>query len=355
MQFKKIVYSQPMEKAQITAVKKLLKQPQKIAITTHRNPDGDAYGSSLALYWYLKKLGHNVSVISPNDSPEFLKWLPGVENIIIFEEDKEKAKKVLSDSKIVFALDYNALHRTGDMMGQFLEQQNFFFIMIDHHQQPDGFAKYLFSDPAKASTCELMYLFIEELGDEDLIDKDIATCLYTGIVTDTGSFKFAATDVETHQITAALFKKGIDHTNIHHQLFDTNSYNRLQLLSTALHNLRWLPKYRVAYISLSQKELHKYHFQKGDTEGFVNYGLSIDGVVFAAIFIEDQKQGIIKISFRSKGNFSVNEFARLHFNGGGHINAAGGRSEDTLIETIQRFIKILPEYQDKIDIAYETL
>lgn len=344
-----------MDTDQIIAVKELLGQPKEIAITTHRNPDGDAYGSSLALYWYLKKLGHNVTVISPNDSPDFLKWLPGVPRIIVFEEDREIAKKTLAKAEIVFSLDYNALHRTGDIMSRTMENVEAVFIMIDHHQQPDDFAQYIFSDATKASTCELLYLFIEALGDDNLIDKNIATCLYTGIVTDTGSFKYAATTASTHEIAAGLFGKGIDHASIHHQIFDTNSYNRLQLLSTALHNLKWLPEYRVAYISLKQRELHKYHFQKGDTEGFVNYGLSLEGVVFAAIFIEDQNQGIIKMSFRSKGTFSVNEFARAHFNGGGHINAAGGRSEETLKKTVQKFINILPEYRDLIDTAYEEL
>lgn len=344
-----------MDTTQITAVKKLLATPKEIVITTHRNPDGDAYGSSLALYWYLRALGHHVTVISPNDSPEFLKWLPGAGDILIYEENEETAKAKLSKADIVFSLDYNALHRTGDVMGKALEEITAIFIMIDHHQQPDDFARFVFSDATKASTCELLYLFMEELGGREKIDKDIATCLYTGIVTDTGSFKYAATGMLTHRIVAFLFEKGIDHTDIHHRLFDTNSYNRLQLLSTALRNLKWLPRHKTAYISLSQKELHKFHFQKGDTEGFVNYGLSMDGVIFAAIFIEDQNQGIVKISFRSKGTFSVNEFARAHFNGGGHINAAGGRSEETLKKTIQKFIKILPKYQEKIDVAYEEL
>ncbi|MEE9348930.1 MAG: bifunctional oligoribonuclease/PAP phosphatase NrnA [Flavobacteriaceae bacterium] len=342
-----------MKKSDITAIQKLLKSPKKIVIVSHRNPDGDAYGSSLALYHYLKKAKHQLTVISPNDCPNFLKWLPSQEDILLFESNVEKATKVLEDAEIVFTLDFNAFHRTGAKMQKALEEIKPLFIMIDHHQEPDDYAKYVFSDTAKCSTCEMVYDFIESMDDLDKIDTKIATCIYTGIMTDTGSFRFSSTTSRTHRITANLLDKGVSNSDIYNQVMDVNSYNRMQLLGRALDNMKVDNELKTAYITLSQNELNKYKFQKGDTEGFVNYALSLKGIVFAIIFIEDKKQGIVKMSFRSKGTFSVNEFARENFNGGGHDNAAGGRSEKTLLKTVEEFLKILPKYKSKIDKSYE--
>ena len=330
------------------AVKALLASPKKIVITTHRNPDGDAYGSSLALYQYLLSLKHDVVIVSPNDCPDFLKWLPAEKDIVVFENDLEKASKLLYDAALIFTLDFNALSRVGKLMQEVLEKVSATYIMIDHHQQPEAYATYMFSDPTSCSTCQMVYQFFEKMEAVDNIDKDIATCLYTGIVTDTGSFKYQSTTSETHRITASLLELGINHTKIHNQLYDTNSHNRLQLLSRALRNLKILPNYNTAYISLSQQEMNSFHFKKGDTEGFVNYALSLKGIELAVIFIEDQKQGIIKISFRSKGDFSVNAFARKHFNGGGHENAAGGRSDESLQKTILNFLEIVPTYKKEL-------
>ncbi len=216
-------------------------------------------------------------------------------------------------------------------------------IMIDHHQLPDNYAKYTFSDVSYGSTCQMIYDFINALGYNNLINKEIATCLYTGIVTDSGSFRFPKTTSETHKCVANLIEKGINNSEIHNLLFDNSSYERLQLLGKALQNLRILPEHKASYITLSQDELNAFDYKKGDTEGIVNYGLSIQGVVVTAIFIENKEEGIIKISFRSQGDFDVNEFARKHFNGGGHINAAGGKSFSTLEETVNQFIAILAE------------
>ncbi len=342
-----------MKTKEIEHIKELLSVPKKIAIVSHRNPDGDAYGSSLGLYHFLLKLNHDVNVVSPNDCPDFLKWLPSQDTIVVFENNPSKGTQLLKEADIIFTLDFNALHRVGKVMQEVLENVSATYIMIDHHKQPDDYAKYMYSDASISSTSQMIYHFFEKMGTVDDIDKNIAMCLYTGIMTDTGSFKYASTTSITHTIIADLIDKGIDHTKIHNRLYDTNSLNRLQLLGTALKNLRVVDEYKTAYISLSQREMNSVNFKKGDTEGFVNYGLSLKGIVFAVIFIEDQKQGIIKMSFRSKGSFSVNEFARSHFDGGGHENAAGGRSELTLKETITKFLKIVPTYTNELHNSYE--
>jgi len=326
---------------------------KNIVIVTHRNPDGDAYGSSLALYHFLKKKNHEVTVISPNDCPNFLKWMPNQSEILLFEPNIEKATKRLEEAEIVFTLDFNAFHRTGDKMGKALEKIKPIFIMIDHHQSPDDYAKYTFSNINKSSTSEMIFDFIEHLGELNKMDKEIATCIYTGIMTDTGSFRFPSTTSRTHKIAASLLDSGADNAKIYNSVMDVNSYNRMQLLGRALENTKVLKDLNTAYITLSQKELNKYNFEKGDTEGFVNYALSLKGIVFAVIFIEDRQQRIIKISFRSKGTFSVNEFARAHFNGGGHTNAAGGRSDDVLHKTIARFLSIVPNYKNELLQSYE--
>ena len=343
-----------MNTNEINVIRERLSGKEKIVIVSHRNPDGDAYGSSLALYHYLQGFDQNVRVISPNDSPDFLKWLPKQEEILIFEENVLEATNTLNEASLIFTLDFNALSRVGTQMQLVLEKVSADFVMIDHHQQPDDYAFITYSDPSKASTCEMIYHFIEKMKDLDRINIDIASCLYTGIVTDTGSFKYPSTSSSTHKAIAHLMDIGIDHTKIHNDLFDTNSYQRLQLLGIALKNLKVVPDCHTAYITISQRELNAHNFKKGDTEGFVNYGLSLKGIVFAVIFIEDQKQGIIKMSLRSKGNFSVNEFARTYFNGGGHDNAAGGRSDDSIKNTVLKFLEILPKHKKELQLSYEN-
>ncbi len=329
-----------MKNEDILALKELLATPKKIAIIPHKSPDGDAMGSTLALYHFLQKENHHATVISPNDFPNFLAWLPSSENVLIFETNKEISTQTILDAEIVFTLDFNALHRTGEME-HVLNKVTVPMVMIDHHQKPDGYAKYTYSDTAFGSTCEMVYNFITFLGKKELIDKTIATCIYTGITTDSGSFRFPSTTSKTHRIVADLIDIGINNSEIHNLLFDNNSYNRLQLLGRALQNMKVFPELKTSYISLSQKELDEFHYEKGDTEGVVNYGLTIKGIEFAAIFIEHRDENIIKISFRSQGSFDVNQFARDHFNGGGHINAAGGKSYDTLENTIKKFEKII--------------
>lgn len=327
----------------IQAVKELFTTPKNITITMHRNPDGDAIGSSLGLYRFLRMKGHIVNVIAPNEFPDFLAWLPDADSITVFEKDTEKAIKLLDNSQIIFTLDYNTLSRTGDKMQHILEKQEADFIMIDHHQEPADYAKYMFSDSKYGSTCEMIYHFITALEEGSCIDKDLGECLYTGIVTDSGSFRYPSTTSTTHQVAAALIDLGIDNSKIHSNLFDNNSANRLQILARALHNMKVMPEYNTSYTCMTQDELNKLGHTKGDTEGIVNYGLSIKGIVFTAFFTENKDEGIIKISFRSKGDFDVNKYARKYFNGGGHINAAGGRSVETMENTIQKFIATLAD------------
>ena len=337
-----------MIKAQIPQIKALLSVPKNIVIVPHRNPDGDAMGSTLGLYHYLKLYNHNVTVIAPNDYPDFLKWLPGDETVLKFETQQKDCNTLIEKADLIFTLDFNAFHRAGHQMAEVLEASSATKLMIDHHQQPDDYAKYMYSDVKMSSTCEMVYNFIEMLGDTDRIDATIATCLYVGIMTDTGSFRFPATTSRTHHVIGDLIEKGANNSEIHNNIYDTNSYSRLQLLGRAMQNLKVIPELRTAYMSLSQAELDEFNFKKGDTEGFVNYALSLNNIIFAAIFIESKQDQIIKISLRSKGEFSVNEFSRAHFHGGGHTNAAGGRSDDDMQTTITNFISILPQYKQDL-------
>lgn len=333
-----------MTEEDIYDLKQLLSSPKKIVIIPHKNPDGDAMGSTLGLYHYLKKMQHHVVVITPNDYPAFLKWMPSEDKVLKYDSDSEKANAMIENAELIFTLDFNALNRIGELEAP-VTNAKAIKIMIDHHQQPEDYAKFMYSDVSMSSTSEMVFNFIEMLGDTEKIDADIATCLYTGIMTDTGSFKFSCTTTQTHRIIGTLIEKGADNATIHNNVYDTFSYDQIQLLGCALKNLKVLPDYKTAYITLSQEELNQYNFKKGDTEGFVNYGLALEGIVFSAIFIENLQEKIIKISLRSKGDFSVNELARKHFEGGGHINAAGGKSELSLKETVDKFISILPAYK----------
>ncbi len=334
-------------------LKTFLEKPKKIVVVGHRNPDGDAMGATLALKHYLDKKGHKATVVVPNEYPEFLHWLPGSETTYRFDWQNSQSQRAINNSDIIFLLDFNALHRVGSDMQNTLEKYPNDFAMIDHHQQPDE-VKYMYSDVAICSTCQMVYQFIEMMGDLDLIDADIATCLYTGIMTDTGSFRFRSTTSKTHRIIADLIDKGAENDKIHSNVYDANSYNRLLLLGQALSNLQILPSYKTAYITLTEAEKKRFDFQKGDTEGVVNYALSLKGIIFAAIFIEDKEQAIIKISFRSKGKFSVNQFARNHFDGGGHDNAAGGKSKLSMAKTVTKFTTLLSKYKTELETSYEN-
>jgi phosphoesterase RecJ-like protein len=337
-----------MNSTEIRELKSLLLQPKKIVIIPHKNPDGDAIGSTLALCNYLNSKQHDSVVIAPNDYPDFLKWVPGQEHVIIFEQQTELAKKKIEEAELIFTLDFNHFSRTGDAMETVLNDIKTTYVMIDHHQQPDNYAKFTYSDSNCSSTCEMVYHFLEMLDDTKSITPEIASGLYLGIMTDTGSFRFPSTTSTTHRVIADLMDKGAKNTIIHQDTFDNGSYSRMQLLGVALSNMKVLPEFQTAYITLSQKELDQHGFKKGDTEGFVNYSLGVKGIIFAVIFIENKADNIVKISFRSKGDFDVNQFARKHFEGGGHINAAGGKSDLSLEETSKRFEALLKEYSKEL-------
>ena len=342
------VSSPLMDKETTKIVEALLSSPKKIVIVGHKNPDGDAVGSCLGLSFFLKSLGHNTTVVMPNDFPDFLKWLPGCEEIIIYEKEVQKNDEIFDNADLIFTLDFNSLDRVGGELQAVLENAPAKFVMIDHHQQPADYAVATYSDVKMSSTSEMVYHFMDALGQADKLSKESAVNLYTGIMTDTGSFRFSSTSPTTHRVAAKLIEAGAESAIINQNVYDTNSPERMKLLGVALNNLVILPELHTAYITLTQKELDDHNFKKGDTEGFVNYALSVKGVIFAVIFIENKQENLVKISFRSKGNFSVNDFARNHYSGGGHINAAGGKSSQDLNKTISEFISILPRYKNKL-------
>ena len=336
-----------MRENTISKLKHQLHQETKVCIIGHKNPDGDALGSTLGLCLFLKEIGISPQVIMPNTFPKFLSWLPGTETVLCYDEDKETCEDKLNHADIVFTLDFNHLGRTGDL-GDFLANLNTTFVMIDHHQEPSDYATYRLVDTQKASTCELVHEYITSEYPDTALTADIATCLYTGIMTDTGSFRFPSTTSKTHRIIADLIDAGANNSQIHQNTFDNNAESRLHLLGKALQNLKVIKALSTAYIFLSQKDLNEHGFQKGDTEGFVNYALSLEGIKFAVIFIEHKVENIIKISFRSIGDFDVNTFARTHYQGGGHKNAAGGKSDLDLQPTLQEFERKLITYKQEL-------
>jgi len=326
----------------------ILKFPKaKIIITTHQKPDADAMGSSLGLFLFLKQLGFSVTVISPTDFAKNLKWMPGVENVIEFEQDVEACVALTNESDFIFCLDFNALSRINEF-GEIVKNSGAKKVLIDHHQNPESFAEFNFWDVKASSTCELVYQFIKESNNENLVDKDMASCLYAGIMTDTGSFKYGNCTAETHLIVAGLLSKGANNVEITEQIYDTFSKERVQFIGFAIsQKMVVMEEYNTALITITREEIAQYKLQTGDTEGLVNYGLSIDGVKFAALIIDRTK--MVKMSFRSKGNFSVNNFARLHFNGGGHFNASGGSSTETLENTVLKFNEVLKNHKKELN------
>ena len=317
-------------------INQLLIPENKIVIITHYNPDGDAIGSSLGLKHYLNAKGLNAEIVVPNDFPKFLKWMPEAKKITIAEYKRKKAWEMIDDADVVFILDFNASHRAGDLVGPWIEKAKGVKILIDHHQQPENF-DFVYSDTSIPATSQMVYHFIEAMEEKKLVNKEIAESLYTGIMTDTGGFRFRSTSATTHRIVADLIEKGADPAMISSNTWDTNTISRLHLLSLILGRLEVVKDGQVAILWLKRDELQEFGFQKGDTEGFVNYGLSILGTKMSAFFMEDLYQDFIKISFRSKDDVDVNQFSRKYFNGGGHINAAGGKYFKDLEATIEDF------------------
>lgn len=319
----------------------LLQTPKKIFITTHHKPDGDAIGSMLGLYLYLVKKGHTVVPVSPSELPDFLMWMPGVPAILNYEAESKKCDKALAEADIIFCVDFNDYSRTKHLTQQ-LAAATQPKILIDHHLLPAAVWDYGMSIPEKSSTCEMVYDFINLYGDNNLIDTDIAACLYTGVMTDTGAFRFPITTAVVHEMIADFKHKGLDHSRIHEEVYDAWSLRRMQFLGyVLLEKMEVFPKYNAAVISLSRKDLKLFNVTTGDTEGLVNYPLSIAGIRFATLITERADE--VKFSFRSKGDFDVSSFARQYFSGGGHFNASGGRSTASFIDAVTNFKEILSD------------
>lgn len=328
-----------------STLKRLIQVPQNVAIFSHRNPDGDAIGSALAMRHYLEQYGHTVHVLFPSEFPKEFEALPGSSDILIWDIHTEECKQVLSQKKLFFILDFNAWNRI-DKMGDFSRDLPGTFVMLDHHLYPDPIADFTYSVPEASSTCELVYRFIEGMGDLLKINPVVGKCIYTGIVTDTGSFRHA-TNPDVFRITADLVERGTDDTAVQDMIFNSNEERHLRLLGHCLANrMEYWPEYRTGLIWLSKKDYETFGIQRGDTEGIVNYLLSIRNVKLAA-FIHNQPT-VVKLSLRSKGDLDVQEICKKHFNGGGHKNAAGAYSHGSLKDTIEKFKNILPEYQDKL-------
>jgi phosphoesterase RecJ-like protein len=314
----------------------------RVLITTHHKPDADALGSSLGLYNYLKNAGIESEVISPTDYGDFLKWMEGEDRVINFEEHRAMVEKRVENADYIFCLDFNHLGRLNEL-GVMVQQSKALKVLIDHHLNPQHFYDFEHWDGDASSTCELMYE-VFGLWDLTLIDKKVAQCLYAGIMTDTGSFRFPSTHSSTHLVVAELLKFKIEHSHIHEAINDNFSENRTRFIGYVIsQRLEVIREYNVALMTVTQEDLEKYQINTGDTEGLVNYGLGIKGIKFAALIVD--RKHLVKMSFRSKGNFPANEFAEKYFEGGGHFNAAGGHSAATLEETVKKFKEALPEWK----------
>jgi len=326
--------------------KKIIENKHQFVIFGHVNPDGDAIGSTLALHHYLKNQGKNAKVITPNDFPDFLKWLPAAKEIIIFQEKEKDASRLIDEAEVLIFCDFNDIKRLSKLQ-DILQKRKQPKIMIDHHPQPAGFADIEFSDTSVSSTAELMYEVLYEISGTNYMNTNFADCILAGIITDTGIFHHNSEQPRTYEIMADLIRLGGNKQKVINEIYNTNTYSKLQLLGNNLLNgMRYYPQFASAFIVLSKEDQQKFNYQVGDTEGHVNIPLSIKGVNLSALFIEKDEH--IKISLRSKDKFDVNEFARKYYHGGGHRNAAGGKSYKSLNKTLEEFVILLEEYKETL-------
>lgn len=319
-----------------------LTQPRKIVITMHQKPDADAMGAALGLYHFLFQFRHSVTVISPTNWASWLNWMPGCKNVVDYDMHKEKADAILDETDWLFCLDFNALYRVKNMATK-LVSLKCTKILIDHHQQPaENEFDYGISDTNKSSTCEMVYDLIVNSGYADKINETVSECIYAGVVADTGSFRFSSAHAGVHHLVADLKKRGLEHPRVHEELFDNFLENRLRFIGhVLLHRMEVFYEYNTVLIAIPKSDLLKYHIKTGDTEGLVNYPQTIQGIKLVALVIDRDEER--KWSFRSKGNFDCNTFARKYFEGGGHFNASGGRSSDSLAETVKKFKQVIKE------------
>jgi bifunctional oligoribonuclease and PAP phosphatase NrnA len=326
-------------------LRQLIHTPQNVAILSHRNPDGDAIGSSLAMRHYLEQYGHTVHVLFPSEFPEEFEALPGSSDIMIWDIHTDECKEVLKNKYLFILLDFNSYSRI-DRMGEFVKELPGKRLMIDHHLYPDEIADFAFSEPEASSTCELVYRFITGMGDGIRINPTVGKCIFTGLITDTGSFRHA-TNPTVYRIAADLVERGVDDTSVQDMIFNSQKEKHLRLLGHCLiHRMEIIPEYHTALIWLGKRDYEQFSISRGDTEGIVNYLLSMRDVRLAA-FIHNQPT-VVKLSLRSKGDIDVQEICKKHFNGGGHKNASGAYSHEGLKSTIEKFKSILPEYIDKL-------
>jgi bifunctional oligoribonuclease and PAP phosphatase NrnA len=330
---------------QLREIKAIFAIPKYIAIVSHRNPDGDAVGSCLAMLHYLNQMGHTVRVVLPSDYPLNFSWMPDVEDITIFDTYPDRAREIFDKADVIICLDFNSLDRIDKLGESILNNKKAKKILIDHHLDPEPFTDYLFSDTAASSTCELVYQFICDLGDKARIHPALGECIYTGMMTDTGSFKYA-TNVRLFEQLAALKAIGIDDYKVQDKVFNSVLEKQLRLLGHSLANrMEILPEFKTAIIHLTKQDYQDFDIQRGDTEGIVNYLLQMREVKLAA-FITEQPN-IIKFSLRSKGDLNVQEICQKHFNGGGHKNASGGYMHTNIHAAIRKFKELLPQYAPK--------
>jgi phosphoesterase RecJ-like protein len=333
----------PISEDIISPLQHFIEETQHPLILIHYNPDGDAIGSALGFYHYLVKKGKNPIIVSPNDYPKFLHWLPGNDKVLVYKRQSGTVLNALKQADVIFTLDFNDAKRVNDLE-KYLKNAKASKVLIDHHPEPGDFADLIISNIIYSSTAELVYHVIESLKDEHLVDRTIAECLYTGIMTDTGSFNYNSSQPYTYYVVSKLIELGIHKDQIYWNIYDNYSADRMRLLGYCLYKkMEVFPEYHTAIISITKEELKTFNFAPGDSEGFANYPLSIKGIRFSAIFVENDKH--IKISFRSKGAFPTNKFAEKHFNGGGHKNASGGSSFESLEKTLQKFREVLPQYK----------
>lgn len=331
-----------MEKTEFEQVRDRLGRPSSIVIITHRNPDGDAIGSSIALKLFLDKFNHVVKVILPSEYPDIFEFVPGIQEVTIYDQNREAALSLIAGAEIIFCLDFNGLDRI-DTLGPAVDESRAFKAVIDHHLDPEPFADFYISDTTASSTCELVYRFISDMKEKKRMDLDIATCLFIGLITDTGSFTYG-TNPNVFRVAADLKEMGVDDFDLHDKIFNSWSERQLKLLGHSLRNrLKTYPDLSAGVIYLNKSDYLKYQISRGDTEGLVNYILMVKGMKVAAFFRE-MPNGEIRLSLRSKGDISVQELARHHFSGGGHKNASGGSATTDLPSAIQKFLEVLPNY-----------
>ncbi|MCS6916297.1 MAG: bifunctional oligoribonuclease/PAP phosphatase NrnA [Chitinophagales bacterium] len=332
----------------IEAVRGLLHSVQRIVITTHQRPDGDALGSSLAIYHFLTSLGHRCVVISPTPFPEYLSWLPACEQVLVEPEQPETAGRLVDEATLFFCMDFNQLYRNGDL-GLRIARSAAPKVLIDHHLNPEDVFSFSFTDATASSTCEMVYRFIDALGERQRIDHNVATCLYAGLLTDTDRFRIPTTTPAVHRMAADLLERGVDHTVVYSRLYENFSRRRMNLFRFSLEHRMLLPEHLpVGIIALEPEDMLRFQVQPGDTEGLVNYPLLITDIV-VSVLVTPNGTGS-RLSMRSKGNFSVEKICREHFGGGGHFNAAGGNSLLPVRQTVEQLVAIfaglnLAQYQ----------